>query len=77
MVRLDPGNAGACRLLVIAYGRDGQIGQASLALAESALLRGAKREARTQAERAQRALQAGSPDWLGGDDIKGAAEDRS
>ena len=76
-VRLDPGSAGTWRLLGIAYGRDGQIGQASLALAESAMLRGAKREARTQAERAQRALQPGSPDWLRADDIKRTAEDKS
>ncbi len=73
VVRLEPGNSGAWRLLGIAYGRDGQMGEASLALAESALLRGAKDEARIQAERAQRSLQRGSASWLRADDIKRAA----
>ena len=75
--RLEPGSPWTWRLLGIAYGKDGQMGMASLALAESALLRGARNEARSQAERAQRALQEGSASWLRADDIKRAAQERS
>jgi predicted Zn-dependent protease len=76
VVRLEPQNAGAWRLLGIAYGRNGDIPNASLALAESAMLRGAREEARFQAERARRTLPEGSPQWLRADDLKRAADRR-
>ena len=62
------------RLLAVAYGRDGQLGMASLAQAERALLQGRKPEARTFAERAERTLPAGSAGWLRAQDIRRAAE---
>ncbi len=76
VVRIEPQNAGAWRLLGIAYGRNGDIPNASLALAESAMLRGAREEARFQAERARRTLPEGSPQWLRADDLKRAADRR-
>ena len=75
--RLEPNSPWTWRLLGIAYGRDGQMGMASLALAESALLRGARNEAMAQADRAKRSLQQGSASWLRADDIKRAAEEKS
>ncbi len=62
------------RLLAVAYGRDGQLGMASLAQAERALLQRRKPEARTFAERAERTLPAGSAGWLRAQDIRRAAE---
>lgn len=76
VVRMEPQNAGAWRLLGIAYGRNGDVPNASLALAESAMLRGAREEARFQAERARRTLPEGSPQWLRADDLKRAADRR-
>ncbi|MFN4088623.1 MAG: M48 family metalloprotease [Alphaproteobacteria bacterium] len=76
VVRIEPRNATAWRLLGIAYGRNDNIPHASLALAEAALLRGARDEARFQAERARRTLPEGSPQWLRADDLKREAERR-
>lgn len=76
VVRIEPQNAGAWRLLGIAYGRGGDVPNASLALAESAMLRGARSEARFQAERARRSFPEGSPEWLRADDLKRAADRR-
>jgi predicted Zn-dependent protease len=75
--RIEPRNSGTWHLLGIAYGKDGQMGMASLALAESALLRGHRNEAMAQAERAKRGLQQGTASWLRAEDIKRAAETRS
>jgi len=58
------------RLLGIAYGRRGDIGMASLALAENALRTGDFKSARAQAARAERLLPKGSPGWNRVQDIK-------
>lgn len=69
VTRIETRNPGAWRLLSIAYGRDGQIPMAALALAETALARGDKAEARAQADRALKQLPEGSPAWLRAQDI--------
>jgi predicted Zn-dependent protease len=71
--RREPYNSFAWTQLGIAYGRDGQFGMSSLALAESALSSGNNREARAQADRALKALPRGSPGWLRAQDIQDAA----
>jgi len=73
VVRIEPDNAGAWRLLSIAYGRDGQLGMTALALAESASARGNAKEARLQADRALKLLPENSPAWLRAQDIFNAA----
>jgi predicted Zn-dependent protease len=62
------------RLLAVGYGRDGQLGMASLAQAERALLQRRLPEARAFAERAERGLPAGSAGALRAQDIRRAAE---
>ncbi len=74
VVRLEPRNAGAWRLLAVAYGRDGQLSMAALALAEAASARGNRKEARAQAERALKQLPEGSPAWIRANDILGAPD---
>ncbi len=74
VTRMEPRNSGAWRLLSIAYGRDGQIPMAALALAEAAMARGNKPEARSQADRALQQLPEGSPAWLRAQDIFAAAD---
>jgi predicted Zn-dependent protease len=68
-VRAEPRNSVAWRLLSIAYGRDGQLPMAALALAEAAAARGDKKQARQQADRAMQQLREGSPAWLRAQDI--------
>lgn len=70
-VRLDPENPFAWRQLGIARGRLGEEGQASLALAEEAMLRGDIRAARAQAARAVATLPPG-PARLRAQDIQNA-----
>lgn len=77
VVRLEPRNAGAWRLLSIAYGGDGQLAMAALALAEAAQSRGDDEEARQQADRAMRQLPVGSPAYLRAQDILSAARTKS
>lgn len=72
----DPDNAAAWRLLGIAHGRLGDVGQASLAIAEYALRTGNATDAVTQAERAQKLLPQGSPGWLRAEDVKALARRR-
>lgn len=62
------------RLLAQAYGRSGDVGQASLASAEQYMLMGSPREALRFAEQAIRRLDAGSPAYLRAQDIKRSAE---
>lgn len=69
VTRIETRNPSAWRLLSIAYGRDGQIPMAALSLAEAALARGDKGEARLQADRALQQLPEGSPAWLRAQDI--------
>lgn len=60
----------AWRLLSVAYGRRGDIGHASVALAEYYLLLGNKRQARESVQVAERHLRRGSPAWNRIQDIK-------
>ena len=69
----EPRNPGAWRQLGIAYGKTGDIGQASVALAEAAMLSGQKEDAAIQANRAQAHLEKGSAGWLKAEDILRAA----
>ncbi len=78
--RREPQYGPAWQQLAIAYGRDGQLGLSALASAERFLLEGNRRDARGQAERAQRMLPRGSPSWVRAQDIvdqaAAAARDR-
>jgi predicted Zn-dependent protease len=72
VVRQEPRNRDAWHQLSIAYGRDGQLPMAALALAEKAAATsgpGARRQARQQAQRAMQGLPEGSPPWLRAQDI--------
>lgn len=69
-LRREPNLGAGWRLLVIAYGRQGQTGNMELARAELALLRGQPSEALHFAERAERNLPQGSPAWLRAQDIR-------
>jgi predicted Zn-dependent protease len=77
VVRLEPRNAAAWRLLSIAYGGDGQLAMAALALAEAAEARGDADEARQQADRALRQLPEGTPAYIRAQDILSAARTKS
>lgn len=70
VLRVDDQNPDAWHSLGIAQGRMGQIGNASLALAEEAILSGDTATARSQAIRATELLPRGSPGWLKADDIR-------
>lgn len=69
-LRDDPSIGGAWRLLAIAHGRAGNIGQMALAQAELALRGGDRDTARAQAERAEQVLPQGSPSWVRAQDIR-------
>jgi predicted Zn-dependent protease len=58
------------RLAGTAYGRKGEMGMASWALAEYNLLIGRKQQAAAMADRAVRLLKEGEPAWLRAQDIK-------
>jgi predicted Zn-dependent protease len=73
-LRGEPFNSSGWQQLGIAYGRDDQIGMASVALAEAALLRGDMTAAVGHADRAMRTLADGSPAWLRAQDIKREAK---
>lgn len=57
---VETDNADAWRFLAIAYGRSGDIGMATLALAEQAMAQGNYRQAQGQAKRAAQILPAGA-----------------
>ncbi|HUA50538.1 MAG TPA: M48 family metalloprotease [Candidatus Sulfotelmatobacter sp.] len=71
--RVEPDLPDLWRLLAVAQGRNGDIGQAAVALAEQALLEGRRLDARDQARRAMRMLPVGSPGWLKAQDVEGQA----
>ena len=73
VLRYEPNNASAWRLMAIAHGRNGDVGMTALALAERALARGRGAEARQQAVRAQKILAENSTGWLRANDIEQAA----
>jgi len=70
VLRQDDQNPDAWHFLGIAQGRLGDIGDASLDLAEEAILSGDTQTAKSQAERATQLLPRGSPGWLKADDIR-------
>ena len=65
------------RLIAIAYGRKGDHGRSSIALAEEALLKGKPDVAAYQANRAIKLFPEGSREWLQAEDIRLAAEQLS
>lgn len=65
----DPSSASAWRHLGIAYGKLGDVGRSSLALAEEALLRRREAEVRFHAGRAADLFPRGSPEWLQAEDL--------
>jgi predicted Zn-dependent protease len=67
-------NPDAWHFLAVAYGKTGDEGNASLALAEQSMANGDARNARGQAERAIHLLPFGSPGRLRAEDIKFEAE---
>jgi predicted Zn-dependent protease len=71
---LDRRNASAWRQLAIAHGRQGEMGESSLALAEEALLQGREEDAAHLAGRAKRQLAKGAPAWLRATDLANLAE---
>jgi predicted Zn-dependent protease len=73
-IRLDEENSMAFYQLAIAHDRKGEPGLAALATAERMYRSGNYGEARIQADRAQRSLKVGSPQWLRAEDIKREAE---
>ena len=74
-VRGEPRNAGAWRLLGIAQGRAGEEGEASLSLAEWALLSGKEDDAKLHARRAENRIGPNDPGWLQLQDILRAIEE--
>jgi predicted Zn-dependent protease len=73
-LRREPDNASGWAFLAQAYGRSGDVAQASLASAEAFLLGGKWRDAILQAGRAEKLLPVGSPGQIRAQDIKGTAE---
>jgi predicted Zn-dependent protease len=73
-LRIDRENPMTWRLLAVGYHVIDDLGAASLAAGEYALLIGHVEEARLHAGRAERAYAEGSPGWLQAQDIKRQAE---
>lgn len=73
----EPDNAGAWRQLAIAFGRDGQMGESALAMAEEALLQNRPDEAAYHAGKAERLLARGSRSWLQAQDVQRMAEQKA
>jgi len=73
VVRVEPRNSFAWRLLAVAHGRLGNEAMASLAMAEEALLTGRVPDANFHAGRAEQLLRKNSPAWLQAQDIKARA----
>ncbi len=68
-LQMEPDNGDAWHYLGMAYGRDGQMGMAALALAEAAAANDHPKRARDQANQAMGLLPVGSPAWLRAQDI--------
>ena len=69
-MRREQESAMAWRLLMIAHGRRGEMGDMALAQAELSLLQDDVHAAKAHAERAERELPRGSPAWLRAQDIR-------
>jgi predicted Zn-dependent protease len=74
-LRGEPTDSQLWHFLAIAYGRQGDLGNAALAQAESYYHDGNDEDARQQAQRAQQNLPNGSPGWLRAQDILSAPDD--
>lgn len=74
-LRLEPTEPSLWRFLGIAYGRQGDLGNAALAQAEAYFHAGNFDDARQQAQRASQNLAENSPGWLRAEDILSAARD--
>lgn len=72
----DKQSASGWRNLGIAYGKLGDVGRSSLALAEEALLAGRDAQVRFHAGRAAEIFARGSPEWLQAEDLLLAAKNR-
>jgi len=72
----EPRTAFTWRLLATAYGRKGDMGNSSLALAEEALINGKTDIASYHAGRAEKLFASGSREWLQAQDILMAAKTR-
>lgn len=72
----DRNSTSAWRYLGIAYGKLGDVGRSSLALAEAALMRGEGGEVRFHAGRAAEMFPRGSPEWLQAEDLLLAVNNR-
>lgn len=75
VVLKEPKSSGSWRQLAIAYGRKGEKGKSSLALAEEALLTGKPEVASYHSGLAERLFPQGSREWLQAQDIQIAAKD--
>ncbi len=73
-LRREPNRPFVWRQLAIALGRNGQMGESSLALAEEAMLLDKRSEAKFHAGKAVQLLPTGSPSWLQAQDILQAAD---
>jgi predicted Zn-dependent protease len=62
------------RLIATVYGRENKQAMLSYALAEEAMARGDRQVARFHAEKAEKALPAGSPGWIRAQDIRTATD---
>lgn len=74
-VDVEPNNPSAWRLLATAYGRDGQMGQSHLALAEEALALNDPELALQQLEYARPNIAMGTPAYLRSEDLRAKAKD--
>lgn len=74
-LRLEPSEPSLWRFLGIAYGRQGDLGNAALSQAEAYFHAGNFDDARQQAQRASQNLPENSPGWLRAEDILSAARD--
>jgi len=73
-LQVEPNRPFTWHQLAIALGRNGQMGESSLALAEEAILLGNYRDAQFHAGKADRLLPPGSPGHLRAEDIRRNAE---
>ncbi|MGH6960506.1 MAG: M48 family metalloprotease, partial [Dongiaceae bacterium] len=76
VIRIEPRNGSAWYQLSIAYGKDGQLPMAALALAERAAASSGPRACKASKDQAQRAMQGlpeGTPAWLRAQDIYNGA----
>jgi predicted Zn-dependent protease len=73
-VSIDPEDPMTWRLLAVIYGRQGDEGRATLAVAEQSFYEGRYADARGQAKRAQKLLPAGSPGAIHAQDLEQQAE---